>query len=547
MENVLQFKVSGKIVDIVNKEIFKGHVVVEGSKIIDIIKDESIEETNYIIPGFIDSHVHIESSMLLPSDFARLAVKHGVIGVVADPHEIANVLGIEGIEFMIENSKKVPFKFAYAAPSCVPATHFETSGSSITSEDIDILMKMDSITHLGEVMNFPAVINKDPEILKMLAIAKKYGKPADGHAPMLTGDDLTNYINAGITTDHEATTFAEGEEKIKKGMKILIRDGSAVSNLEELMPLLELYPEMIMFCSDDKHPDDLSTFYINKIIKYAYTKGFDLFDTLRAASYNPIKHYNLNVGLLQVNDPADFIVINNFDEVNVLDVYIEGAKVVNDRNVLINKVTETSFNNFNCSKILPFDLKVKALGSKIKVIEAFDNQLFTKSLITEAKIVNDEAVVDLDKDLIKIVVYNRYFKDTKPSIGFIKNIGLKRGAFGSTVAHDSHNIIVAGTNDDDIAKLINLIIDNKGGLGYVCDEDSTFLPLPYGGLMSNEDGVVIAEEYKSLNNAIIRAGGTLSAPFMTLSFMALLVIPELKISDKSLFDVTQFKETSLFV
>lgn len=537
------FEITGQIVDLVEGKIFPGTVKIENGKITQI-REEATKETRFIMPGLIDSHVHIESSMLVPSEFARLAVVHGTVATVSDPHEIANVLGIDGIKYMIENGKSVPFKFFFGASSCVPATGFETSGATLGVEDLDQLLKLDEIKYMAEMMNYPGVIYEDQEVMAKLALAKKYNKPVDGHAPGLKGEQVGKYIGAGITTDHECFTMEEALNKIKYGMKIQIREGSAAKNFDALVGLLDTHPEMVLFCSDDKHANDLVLGHINQLVKKAIQAGYDPIKVLQCCILNPIKHYNLEVGQLQTGDPADLIVVDNLQDFNVLQTYVNGILVAEKGKSLINPVKDSTPNRFVASPVSAGEFAISYNGNKIKVIEALEGQLITNTIIAEPKVVNGKMVSDADRDILKITVINRYEK-TKPSVAFIKNFGLKKGAIASTVAHDSHNIIAIGVDDESLAKAVNLVIKNTGGISAVSDKFEHILPLPVAGLMSNENGYLVAAEYDIIDALAKELGTTLNAPFMTLSFMALLVIPELKISDKGLFDGTKFSFTAL--
>jgi adenine deaminase len=538
------FTISGTIADVVNNRLFKGAITISGGKIIAIAETESADD-QFIIPGFIDSHVHIESSMLLPSEFARLASVHGTVATVSDPHEIANVLGVEGVKYMIANGAKVPFKFFFGAPSCVPATPFETSGASINADQVDELLQMDEIFYLSEMMNFPGVLFGDADVMAKLASAQKAGKPIDGHAPGLMGEDIIKYSAAGISTDHECFTIEEGIAKIKTGMKVLIREGSAARNFDDLIGLLHDHADMIMFCSDDKHPDDLVRGHINLLARRAVALGHDPMKVLRCCTYNPVKHYNLNVGLLQMGDAADFAVVKDLKQFDVLRTYIDGVMVSANGQTRIKSVDEKPINIFKAQKISPEDLSVPALEKEIKVIRAFDGQLITEAFIAEAKIEKGNIVSDIKSDILKIVVLNRY-ADSKPSIAFIQGFGMQHGSIASTVAHDSHNIIAVGVNDDEIAKAINLLIEEKGGISIVNGDEYKVLPLPVAGLMSNLDGYQVACMYEEINAAAKGLGTKLITPYMTLSFMALLVIPSLKLSDKGLFDGIKFQFTNIF-
>lgn len=544
------FKISGNIVDVLNRRFYSGTITVENGIITDITEDDKPSLAgNYIIPGFVDAHVHVESSMLIPSEFARLSVLHGTVATVSDPHEIGNVLGIEGIRYMIENGRKTPFKFYFGASSCVPATAFETAGAVIGSEEIRELFEKDGLKYLSEMMNYPGVLHGDPVVMEKIKIAHELGKPVDGHAPGLRGEEAKKYIDAGISTDHECFTLDEALDKVKYGMKILIREGSAAKNYEALHPLLGSHPGMVMFCSDDKHPNDLVVGQIDRIAARSIAYGYDLFDVLNAACVNPVKHYGLEVGLLQQGDPADFIVVNNLSDFKVLKTYINGWLVAENGKSLINRVEAGIVNNFNTIRKQVKDFVIEADNDSapvIRVIEAHDGQLITSELHEPAKLFDAKLVSNTGNDVLKIAVVERY-GNSKPAVGFIRNFGLTHGAIASCVAHDSHNIIAVGVNDEDICNAVNGIIDYKGGISVAVNGGVEVLPLPIAGIMTNEDGYNVAEKYTALDAKAKELGTQLHAPFMTLSFMALLVIPQLKLSDKGLFDGKQFKFVDLFV
>ncbi|PIQ48673.1 MAG: adenine deaminase [Cytophagales bacterium CG12_big_fil_rev_8_21_14_0_65_40_12] len=538
-------QISGTIVDVRKRRLFKGILHIKNGKIKKIETNEKVDD-QYIIPGFIDAHVHIESSMLVPTEFARLAVVHGTVATVSDPHEIGNVLGVVGVEYMIENGKQVNFKFNFGAPSCVPATTFETAGAEITPDQVRYLLEKDEVKYLAEMMNWPGVLYNDPVVYEKLAIAKSLGKPIDGHAPGVRGDQAEAYIKAGIYTDHECFTKEEALDKLKHGMKISIREGSAAKNFDALIELLSDYPAMIMFCSDDKHPDNLVEGHINQLVKRALAKGHELFNVLQAACINPIDHYKLDVGALQEGDFADFICIDNLSDFNVLATYINGAQVSNAGKSLISSTPNHIVNNFNCLPISADDLRLKAAGNLINVIEAFDGQLITKGIERPVKLdQNGNAVSDIENDVLKLVVINRYAPSV-PAIAFIKNFGLKEGAIASSVGHDSHNIIAVGVDDESMAKAINLIIEAQGGVSAVSKAYAELLPLPVAGIMSADDGYIVAEKYARIDQISKEMGSTLISPFMSLSFMALLVIPSLKLSNLGLFDGDKFEFKPLF-
>ncbi|MBD8082756.1 adenine deaminase [Chryseobacterium caseinilyticum] len=541
----MEFTVKANLIDIVAKEIFPAEVSIINQKIASVKRiDEKLH--TYILPGFIDAHVHIESSMLVPSEFARIAVKHGTVGTISDPHEIANVLGIPGVDYMIENARQVPFHFYFGAPSCVPATNFETAGAVIDANDIDQLLSRKEIVYLAEMMNFPGVIYNDEEVLKKLESAKKHNKPIDGHAPGLMGEGMKMYFDAGITTDHECFGHTEALEKLKHGVKVMIREGSAAKNFDTLIPLLKDYPDQIMFCCDDKHPDNLIESHINDHVKRALKAGYDLYDVLRAASLNVIQHYNLPIGLLQVGDNADFIEIDNLDDFKILKTYIKGELVAENGQSFIQSVEAPVVNNFNCSLKQPSDFKIKSEGDLIRVIEVLDGQLITHEFQTKSLVKDGFAESNIEEDVLKIAVVNRY-NDAPVATAFIKNIGLKSGAIASCVAHDCHNIVAVGTNDDDICKAVNAIIRAKGGISLATETEEMVLELPIAGIMTNLPAEEVAELYIKLDRKAKELGSKLRAPYMSLSFMALLVIPELKLSDKGLFNGGTFEFTDVFV
>jgi len=539
------FEISGNLVDIINRKIEPKTLKVENGKIVSVEKSEN-EFNNYIMPGFVDAHIHIESSMLAPSEFARFAVTHGTVATCSDPHEIANVLGIKGVEFMLENAEKVPFKFYFGASPCVPATTFESAGASISAEDIRYLFKEKALKYMSEMMNFPGVIYDFPDVIEKLNIAKEFGKPIDGHCPGLKGDDLKKYVSAGISTDHECFMLEEAIEKISLGMKILIREGSAAKNYDTLSSLLATHYEMCMLCSDDKHPNDLLEGHINLVVKKAIAQGYDLFNVLRAAILNPVEHYKLDVGLLRKGDDADFIVVDNLNDFNVQKTYIQGILVAENKKSLLPPVEIDLVNNFNIKEKEVSDFAVKAEKEKFRVIEAIEGQLITNELIEDAKIEAGKIVTNLEKDILKLTVVNRY-EESAPAIAFIKNFGLKSGAIATSVAHDSHNIIAVGASDEVLCKAVNTVIQNKGGLAVVDNGQILSLPMPIAGIMSNEDAVTVANKYTILDEAAKKLGCTLTAPFMTLSFIALLVIPKIKLSDKGLFNGETFQFIDLQV
>ncbi len=536
--------ISGKIIDITRRRIYSGRIVVEGG-VIQSLSETDEAEDQYILPGFIDGHIHVESSMLVPSEFARLAAVHGTVATVSDPHEIANVLGREGVEYMIENAATVPFKFYFGAPACVPATPFETTGARFTAGDLEMILQKPEILYLSEMMNVPGVLHQAESEREKLELAKRYGKRVDGHAPELRGKEAKSYVSAGITTDHECVTLAEAREKISYGMTIQIREGSAAKNLEDLLPLIDEYPEHVMLCSDDRHPDDLVEGHIRQMVIRALQSGCDMYNVLRAACVNPVKHYGLDVGQLQPGDPADFIIVDNLDAWNILATFADGHKIAENNQPLLPSRTVARINVFNAVAKAPADFALSAGKGQLRVIDVIDGQLITKLSLETPKIEKGMVVPDIQRDLLKITVVNRY-RDEKPAVAFIRNFGLKSGAIASSVAHDSHNIVAVGTSDDDLCRAVNLIIRHRGGVCVVDGAVEDILPLPVAGIMTDGDGYAVARQYAGLDRRARALGSPLQAPFMTLSFMALLVIPELKLSDKGLFDGNNFEFTPLF-
>ncbi len=538
-------QIQGQIVDIANRRIYSGEVTVTNGKITSITEKQHDKKT-HILPGFIDAHIHIESSMLVPSEFSKLAVLHGTVATISDPHEIANVLGKDGVYYMIENSKKVPLKFHFGAPSCVPATAFETAGAVIDSNGIKELLASPDIHYLAEMMNYPGVLFDDPEVMKKIAWAKHFNKPVDGHAPGLRGEPVKKYINAGITTDHECFTYEEAAEKLSLGMKVIIREGSAAKNFEALIDLLPEHFENMMFCSDDKHPDDLVVSHINALCARAVAKGVDVFKVLQAACLNPIDHYKMNVGQLREKDAADFIVVEDLRDFKVLQTYINGELVAENGKSLIKHVAFETPNNFNVKAKTVEDFAVSGAAEKIRVIEALEGQLITNEIHLKPLIQHGKIVSDTNNDILKMAVVNRY-EDTKPAIAFIKNFGLQKGAIASSVAHDCHNIVVVGTSDEEICNAVNLLIKNTGGICAVNGAEQKSLALPVAGIMSDKDGWETGKLYQEIDAMAKALGSQLKAPFMTLSFMALLVIPDLKLSDKGLFSGNSFSFVDLEV
>ena len=534
------------LIDIENRRIFPARIRVADTQVvaIDPLGNSPDAELPYALPGFIDSHVHIESSMLVPTEFARLAVVHGTVATVSDPHEIANVLGVAGVDFMIANGHQVPLKFFFGAPSCVPATSFETAGATIDADAIAALLARDEIVYLAEMMNYPGVLSGDSTVMTKIAHAVAVGKPVDGHAPGLMGEQAAIYAAAGITTDHECVTLAEAIGKIAVGMKILIREGSAAKNFDALFPLIDRYPGCTMFCSDDKHPDDLLHSHIDELVRRALNGGADLFHILTTACITPVKHYRLPVGLLRVGDPADFQIVNNATEFKNVETVIQGKPVSQHGVTNIKSFPCESINHFDCQPKVPSQFAVPRVGNdtttKVRVIQAIDRSLVTGEFTETLNVIDGYVQPAPDRDILKLTVVNRY-QSAPPAVAFINGFGLRKGAIASSVGHDSHNILAVGHDDESICRAINLVIENRGGIVAVSGKTELLLPLPIAGLMTQADGATVAAEYQKIDRFVKHdLGSPLTAPFTTLSFMALLVIPKLKLSDLGLFDCETF-------
>jgi adenine deaminase len=535
-------RLEGIIVDPIKNKIFEG--IIWFDQIIEKVEECPVQSKKYIFPGFVDSHVHIESSMVTPFNYSKEAIRHGVIASVTDPHEIANVCGMGGVEFMVKSRNHTPMKIQVGIPSCVPATSFETSGANFGVDVIRSLFETGNFSHLSEMMNFPGIIYDDKETNEKVEIAHSFNKTVDGHAPLLSGDLLKKYVETGIYTDHECTSIAEAEEKLALGMKVLMRKSSASNDFPVLMPLLEKYSDLLMFCTDDCHPDDLSRGYINLMVKEAYQKGYDLLSIVKAASVNPVDHYKIKMGLLQVGDPADFVVVDNLDDFNVVRTVIDGKTCWDGSSVLVEAYNEEPINNFYLNPVSEKNIQVKYTSGSVNVIEVIPNSLVTGRFLWNPKPSDNLIKTSVPDDVLKIVVLNRYEKAV-PSVGFIKGFGLKEGALAASIAHDSHNIICVGVDDSSIVRAITKVQQNGGGLLAVSGADEKVLPLPFGGLMSGGEVKQVAADYLTLVDQAHKMGCYLYSPFMTMAFMALLVIPDLKISDKGLFDGTAFQFINL--
>ncbi|HOP03287.1 MAG TPA: adenine deaminase [Tenuifilaceae bacterium] len=520
-------------------------IVMSGGRIIEIKNCPNVNKP-FILPGFIDSHIHIESSMLIPSAFARMAVRHGTVAVVTDPHEVANVAGIDGIRFMVNDAKQTKLKFFFGIPSCVPASPIEKSGAVLGAEKVESLLKENDFYFLAEMMNFPGVVFNDKDVHRKLNAAKKVGKPIDGHAPGLSGVPLEQYVNSGISTDHECSTTEEAIEKIGLGMKIQIREGSAAKNFEKLIPIVKSHKDSVMFCTDDCHPDYLQKGHINKIVARAIELGYDLYEVLQIACINPINHYKIPIGKIEVNCKPDFTVVNDLVSFDVIETYIDGEKIFGQNEVFLNEPKTLPNSFYFRDELCKEELKVTAKSQNLNVIGVIDGELITK-WIKETVLVPIGSVVDTNpqQDLLKIVLLDRY-SNSKPIVGFIRGFGIKKGAIAASIAHDSHHIISVGCDDESIYKSLTWIIDSRGGICYTHNETQG-IPLPFYGLMTSMDGDKVSQMYQELNNLVKENGCTLESPFMTASFMALTVIPELKIYHKGLFDSTNFKHVDLFI
>ncbi|MGI4761695.1 MAG: adenine deaminase [Janthinobacterium lividum] len=542
--------IHANIVDITARTIRPGIIRVADGCISAIEPSDSLEADPalpYALPGFVDAHVHVESSLLVPSEFARLALAHGTVATVSDPHEIGNVLGVAGVQYMLDNAAASPFKFCFGAPSCVPATPFETAGAEITAADIEQLFQNPKIGYLAEMMNWPGVLNRDPGVLEKIELAHRYGRPVDGHAPGLQGDDAARYASAGISTDHECFTAAEARDKLAAGMKILIREGSAARNFDALIELLPRHYEHLMFCSDDKHPDTLLLGHINQLVQRAVALGYSVFDVLQVACLNPVAHYRLPVGQLCPGDPADFILVDNLTDFRVRQTFLDGELVAENGQCLLPASPIALANNFHARPIEAAALALPATAGlatqAYPVIECFDGQLITARRELPLPVAGGQLQPDPSQDILKLVVLNRYAPDAAPAVAFIKGFGLTQGALASSVGHDSHNITAVGYDDASLTRALNLVVQAQGGLAAVgAAGEEHVLPLPVAGLMSDQPGPAVAAAYSTLDDfAKAQLGSGLQAPFMTLSFMALLVIPSLKLSDKGLFDGERFE------
>lgn len=545
MADIDTIEVSGNLVDLRARRVVPATIRVRGGLIEKIRVDSGPRGKGFILPGFIDAHVHVESAMVVPSEFARAAVLHGTVAAVSDPHEIANVLGAPGVRYMALDGRRVNFRFFFGAPACVPATAFETSGGALGVGDVEELLDYDDIRYLSEVMNVPGVLNGDPDVMAKIAAAKRRGKPVDGHAPGLRGEALARYAAAGISTDHESLCLDEALEKIALGMKILVREGSAARILDELIPVIREHAAGCMFCTDDLHPDHLLRGHVNAMAARAVQAGADVFDVLRAACVNPARHYRLPVGLLREGDPADFIMVGDLRDFRVLETWIGGRKAAERGTCLIERAAPEAVNNFSARLKVVEDFAVPAGAGALNVIAATDGRVVTGRTGAAPRLENGRAIADPGRDLLKLAVVNRY-QDARPATGFVQGFGLRSGALASSVAHDSHNIVAVGADDASLCAAVNSVIRARGGLALAAGRRELTLPLPVAGIMSADTAESVARACLELDCAARELGSGLRAPFMTLSFMALLVIPRLKLSDRGLFDGDRFGFIPLF-
>ena len=538
--------IKGNLVDVVKNKIYQAIVHIENGT---ITKIEETTETysTYLLPGIIDSHIHIESTLLTPEHYAREAVRHGVIGAVADPHEIANVLGTKGVDFMIENGNRTPFYFWFGAPSCVPSTPLEAAGAKLGPAEIEELLSRKDVHFLAEMMDYPSVIGSDKEVMSKIASANRHGKPIDGHAPMLSSSDVKQYAAAGISTDHECTTIEEAIEKMSLGMKVLIREGSAARNFDALHPIIATHPNQVMFCCDDMPAETLLEDYLPGSIRKAIGYGYNPLDVIRCASLNVANHYAIPAGMLQEGDSADFIEIDSLSTFNILKTFIKGNVVFDQNEATSSTIDSTveAINRFDCEKISIEDIQVKATGKRIKVIDCVCGDLLTETHYNTPKTEKGYIISNPDEDILKLVAINRYFPK-EISVGFIRGIGIKNGAMATSISHDNHNLVVVGVSDEDIVKATNLLIENKGGMVITSGDKTEVLQLEIAGLMTHRSAKAVAHIQEQIKTLVSEMGSELEDPFLTLSFMSLIVIPKIKLSSKGLFDVQKFEFTSLF-
>jgi adenine deaminase len=545
---------NGRVIHVFTNEILAGDVAIINGRIAGIGRYEGRETVDldgkYLSPGFIEGHIHIESSMLTPAQFGAAVIPHGTTTVICDPHEIGNVCGKTGIRYMLE--KQSPLNLYAMAPSCVPATHMETSGALLSADDIAEILEHPRVLGLAEMMNFPGTVAAAPDVLAKLRVARKRKVPIDGHAPGLGGRDLQAYIASGISSDHECTTLAEAEEKLRAGMAIFIREGSTARNLEELMPLLHSPAAChCLLVTDDRHADDLvERGHLDYILRRAVHYGASAVIALQMVTINPARHFGLQrTGAIVPGFRADLVVLDDLEQFTADRVYISGQCVA-EKGAMVTAVPEQSLDTLDpvirsSVKIDPevVDLSMPGEeGGLIRVITCTDGQIVTGQQMLEPKVENGMMVSDVERDILKIVVLERHHGSHAMGIGFVQGLGLARGAIGSTVAHDSHNMIVTGTSDASMLRAIRALTDIRGGLVVAGDEQVyDVLPLPVAGLMSTGTAQKVSDCLDGIRTALEKVGTGVENPFMLLSFLALPVIPELKITDKGLVDVLQFQ------
>jgi len=547
---------NGKLVNVLSGEIYSADVAIFQGKVIGIGSYQGNEEIDlkglYFCPGFIDGHVHIESSMVTIPEFAKAVVPLGTTSVIIDPHEIANVLGIEGIQYMLKSSKFNPLNVFIMLPSCVPATPFETSGSNLRAFDLYPFLSEKWVLGLGEVMNYPGVLAQDSDLLDKIAMVQT--KKVDGHAPGLLGRDLCAYIAAGVSSDHEGTTVEEAKEKLRMGMYIMLREGSATKNLLDLLPLIN--HQNIHRCflvTDDRHPKDiLEEGHINHLIKLALKHGLDPISAIRLGTINTASYFGLKeLGAIAPGFDADIVAFDNFENFKIKMVFKKGEIVAREGEFLKTPVLPSQIklrSTVNIKWLLDDDLRIPVGGDAMRVIELVPNQIITKERIEPPKVVNGYVESDLERDILKSAVFERHHASEKIGLGFVKGFGLKRGAIGSSIAHDSHNIVVVGTNDEDMLQAAIEISKLQGGLVIIVDKKPVdSLRLPIAGLMSEKSLFEVKENLDHLHERVLELGSTLGDPFTALSFLALPVVPELKLTDQGLVDVRRFEFVDLFV
>lgn len=547
---------NANIVNVLSEEIHEADIAIADGIIAGIGENYHGEkEINingaFVTPSFIDGHVHLESSMMLPKEFAKAVLPAGTTTVIIDPHEIANVFGLHGISFMHEAVKNLPMDVYTMLPSCVPATPFETSGFDLNSYDLSLLIDKPWVLGIAEMMNFPGVLNLDKNVMAKLELAKQKDKRIDGHAPMLSNKDLCAYIASGVKSDHECTTPNEAIEKLRLGMYLMIREGTAAKDLNALIPVLKnCNTRKCLFVTDDRHPSDLKE-HINGMVRRSVEAGVDPIKAVQCASLNTAEYFGLkDLGAVAPGYKADLLILPDLKTFKP-DMVIKGGKTVYENGGLTVNFEEAEVpsvrGSVNVKWIEKDDFRINALSDTTRTIEIIPHQLVTKSTISKIKVENGNAVSNVDTDTLKICVIERHRATGNIGKGFVKGFNIKNGAIASTVAHDSHNMIVVGTNDEDMYIAAVELVKTQGGKVVVSNgQVLSKLPLPIAGLMSNEKFEYVVDKCEELNNAAHSIGCTLEDPFMTMGFLSLPVIPELKITDKGIFDTTKFDFVNIF-